>query len=172
MQLTEHTDVLLKTSIFEEKFINTKHWLTNEIQAEHIGRQLWQTRNCIPLISIKPCTKVESHREQPTIAMHRNQRKPVHTLHPISREIDPQSRLGKLRRNFLRRQSHLPWLVWMSVQAQIFLLWTHNQWTKSTILAKLNLLTKHTNHQIKPNFQRSPNLPLYLKIFKALFNLT
>lgn len=79
----------------------------------------------IPLIAIKASPEIESNREQPRVSVHSHQRQPVPPLHPIPCKIDPQRRLGKLWRNFLRRQRHFPRLIRVSVQTQVLLLYRY-----------------------------------------------
>ena len=76
----------------------------------------------LPLIAIKTSPKVEGHRNQPRVTVHSNQRKPVPTVHAIPSKIDSKSRLRELWWNFLCRQSYLPGLIRVSIEAQVILI--------------------------------------------------
>lgn len=98
---------------------NTSIMLTPLIKHRHAVTTNWDT---LPFVAVKTGSKIESHREQPRIAVYSNQWKPIFPVHAISCKIDPECWLGKLRRNFLSRQSYFPGFTWMSIQTQVLLI--------------------------------------------------
>jgi hypothetical protein len=86
------------------------------------GHAVTTKGNTLPFVAVKTGSKIESHREQPRITVHSNQWKPIFPVHAISCKIDPKCWLGKLRRNFLGRQSYFPCFSWMSIQTQVLLI--------------------------------------------------